>query len=290
MKKSCLPLGLIFLGILTVVGILAVIGYLHGRPAPLPAQQTLRPGVEYRRSVRLTPRPMIIHLLTIDLRTNGLRFLVTPPDDPGSDLPLRGRTTSQFLQEFDLDIAVNGDGCSPWWSRGPLDYYPRVGDPLAPRGTAASRGKVYWRTDLPVPTLYISSRNRLSFDAPSRPYNAISGETRLIINGSIVGDLNDTDLHPRTAVGYSKNGRYLYLVVVDGRQPLYSEGITLRELAELLLSLGAYNAMNLDGGGSSTMVIRGRDGQPRVLNSPIDQYIPGRERVVCNHLGIYFVR
>ncbi len=95
---------------------------------------------------------------------------------------------------------------------------------------------------------------------------------------------------PRTAIGYSKSGRYLYLVVVDGRQPFYSEGITLDELAHLMISLGAQYAMNLDGGGSSTMVVAGRDGQPRILNSPIDNYIPGRERPVANHLGVYVTK
>jgi hypothetical protein len=45
--------------------------------------------------------------------------------------------------------------------------------------------------------------------------------------------------------------------------------------------------MNLDGGGSSTLVIEGEDGQPVILNSPIDHYIPGTERPVANHLGIY---
>jgi exopolysaccharide biosynthesis protein len=48
--------------------------------------------------------------------------------------------------------------------------------------------------------------------------------------------------------------------------------------------------MSLDGGGSSTMVIEGDDGEPKILNSPIDQYIPGRERPVANHLGIYLNR
>jgi hypothetical protein len=45
--------------------------------------------------------------------------------------------------------------------------------------------------------------------------------------------------------------------------------------------------MSLDGGGSSTMVIEGRDGGPRVLNTLIDEGIPGRERAVANHLGIF---
>ena len=108
----------------------------------------------------------------------------------------------------------------------------------------------------------------------------------LVMGGNAMPDLDDQELHPRSAVGYSRNGRYLYLVVVDGRQPCYSEGITLAKLAELLASLGAQYAMNLDGGGSSTLVIQAGDGKARILNSPIDNYIPGRERPVANHLGI----
>ncbi len=100
-------------------------------------------------------------------------------------------------------------------------------------------------------------------------------------------DLNDAKPQPRTAIGYSRNGRYLYLVVVDGRQAFYSEGMTLRELADWMISRGAQYAMNLDGGGSSTMVVQDRDGRPRLLNSPIDNYLPGRERPVANHLGIF---
>lgn len=109
----------------------------------------------------------------------------------------------------------------------------------------------------------------------------------LVMGGSRIPDLDDSDLHPRTAVGYSKNGRYLYLVVVDGRQPFYSDGITIKELADLMISLGAQYAMNLDGGGSSTMVVEGKDGNPRVLNSPVDDFLPRQERPVANHLGIY---
>ena len=284
-RKARLWMGLLLLVALCVGGSLL---YLHGRPAPVPVKQTLRQGVDYQRIVRISPRPMVIHVLKINMKTNRMRFVVTPPDDPNSDLPLRARTTSQFLEEFDLEIAVNGDGFSPWWSRGPADYYPHVGDPVAPRGDTASLGKVYWRAQEPFPTLYISSRNQLSFDAPTRPYNAISGETRLVRGGSPVDGLNDSTLHPRTAIGYSKSEKTLYIVVVDGRQPFYSQGITLSELADLMIALGAHDAMNLDGGGSSALVVRGEDGKPRILNSPIDLYIPGRERPVANHLGIYF--
>jgi exopolysaccharide biosynthesis protein len=88
-------------------------------------------------------------------------------------------------------------------------------------------------------------------------------------------------------MGINRNGRYLYILVVDGRQPFYSEGATFADLAKLLIDQGAYMGMSLDGGGSSTMVIEGENDKPEILNSPIDIYIPGRERPVGNHLGIY---
>jgi exopolysaccharide biosynthesis protein len=81
------------------------------------------------------------------------------------------------------------------------------------------------------------------------------------------------------------------LFVVDGRQPNYSEGMSLPELAQVMLDYGADTALNLDGGGSSTLVMEGNDGKPHVLNSPIHGRVPpGRERPVANHLGIFAKR
>ncbi len=76
---------------------------------------------------------MIAHVISIDTKKKDISFLVTPPDSEG-ETPLKARTTSQFLEEFDLQIAVNGDRFSPWWSHSPADYYPHVGDPVAPAG------------------------------------------------------------------------------------------------------------------------------------------------------------
>jgi exopolysaccharide biosynthesis protein len=136
--------------------------------------------------------------------------------------------------------------------------------------------------------LYITRRNNLTFNnPPNKVFNALSGDIMLIMGSKIISGLDDNTLHPRTALGINHNGRWLYLVVVDGRQPFYSMGATYHELADLLLDLGAHYAMALDGGGSSTMVMQGENGEPIILNSPIDNYIPGRERPVANHLGIY---
>jgi len=265
--------------------------YDRGRPAPIPMKQKLYDGIVYRRVVHFLPRPMIAHVLTVDTRAQGIEFLVTASDTE-TETPLNARTTSQFLQEFNLQLAINGGGFSPWWSHSPADYYPHVGDPITPFGLTASNGDVYWLgddTDIGTePTLYIGRRNTLSFNnKPSHVYNAISGDRMLVQKGEIVSDLDDKELDPRTAVGINRNGRYLYLIVVDGRQPFYSAGATFRELANLLIDQGAFMGMSLDGGGSSTMVRAGEAGQPVILNSPIDNYIPGRERPVGTHLGIY---
>ena len=72
------------------------------------------------------------------------------------------------------------------------------------------------------------------------------------------------ELHPRTAVGLRADGTWVF-VVVDGRQPRLSVGMNLEELAGLLLSLGCVDALNLDGGGSTTLYYQGK-----VVNSPSD--------------------
>ena len=74
---------------------------------------------------------------------------------------------------------------------------------------------------------------------------------------------------------------------MDGRQPFYSAGATYQDLAELLKDFDAYFAMALDGGGSSALVIKDEFGNIQTLNSPIDNYIPGRERPVSNHFGVF---
>ena len=142
----------------------------RGRPAPVPMKEELYEGVTYRRVVHVFPGPMVAHVIRIDTKAKGLSFLVTPPDSAGEQ-PLKARTTSQFLEEFGLQIAVNGDGVYPWWSNSPADYYPRVGDPITPLGFSASAGDVYWNgenaEDIGIePTLYITRRNGLSFNNP----------------------------------------------------------------------------------------------------------------------------
>jgi hypothetical protein len=112
----------------------------------------------------------------------------------------------------------------------------------------------------------------------------VGGGPRLVHNGEVhvdyesekMGRSFSETLHPRTAVGISADGSTLYLVVVDGRQPRLSVGVGLEELARYMRDLGCAEAINFDGGGSSTMVVRGE-----VVNSPSDRLGP---RTVANAL------
>jgi hypothetical protein len=262
--------------------------YTH-RPLPPEIEQVLFDGVTYTRDVRQNPRPLVIHVVKIDLDMRGIRFLVTP-GQPDQDYSLNARTTSGFLTEFDLQLAVNAGFFSPWWSEGIFNYYPHSGDPVNARGLASSEGVVYSQQDPDYPTLYLSANNDAQFYRDSGEiYNAVTGNVVFLSNGEVIPDDHNynTDLHPRTAVALNSDGEILFLIVVDGRQPNYSEGVSLSELAQITLEFGGDTALNLDGGGSSTLVIEGESGMPIVLNSPIDHGLPGHERPVANHIGVY---
>ncbi len=114
-----------------------------------------------------------------------------------------------------------------------------------------------------------------------RVVHAIGGGPRLLAGGAVADEGFASTLverrHPRTAMGVLPDGR-IVLLVVDGRSPSHSLGMTLLELATEMRRLGAVDAMNLDGGGSSTMVVNGR-----VVNLPSDET---GERAVANALII----
>ncbi len=281
LSKGCVSI-LIVLLILLCIGLPLV--YYAGRPLPTAVRRELAPGVVYYRRFHWTPNLMVAHIVSVDLNQPDVRVLVTP-GDPGTEYPLRASTTSQFARDYGALVAINGDGFTPWYFNSLLDYYPHSGDPVRPNGFAASEGVVYSPSN-GGPVLYISQTNRASFDQSEDPiYNAIAGDRMIVSGGAAVEGLDDNRLAPRTAVGLDAYSNRLILIVIDGRQPFYSQGATLAQLADLLIYYGATDAMSLDGGGSSTMAVRGALGV-EVMNSPIDGYIPGRERPVANHLGI----
>ncbi len=113
-----------------------------------------------------------------------------------------------------------------------------------------------------------------------RPTVAITGNKFLLRNNRIEV-IDDAEMHPRTAIGVDYDTNRLFLLVIDGRQD-FSRGSTMVELAERMVFLGADEALNLDGGGSSTLVARKTNGRVGVVNSPSD----GGQRRVPNGLEI----
>ncbi len=105
------------------------------------------------------------------------------------------------------------------------------------------------------------------------PVYGVSFGPALVVEGE-PRHTESRDLHPRTAVGQLECGSLLF-IVIDGRQPGWSRGITINDLRDLFIERGAVNAYNLDGGGSSAMIYEGR-----VLNRPSD----GRLRLVANNI------
>ncbi|MDD2628929.1 MAG: phosphodiester glycosidase family protein [Limnochordia bacterium] len=107
-----------------------------------------------------------------------------------------------------------------------------------------------------------------SFDGPDNLQLAVCGYPMLIEDGVVQRDFPDwlNGPNPRTAVGLNKQGTTLTLVVVDGRSQV-SYGLTLDQLAQLLKTIGLHSALNFDGGGSSTMVLRQPMGRAMVVNT-----------------------
>jgi hypothetical protein len=124
--------------------------------------------------------------------------------------------------------------------------------------------------------------HQLTTDAPARFRFAIGG-CPILRGGRPLADLDTVVTAPRTATGVGGNGRWMYLVVVDGRSEK-SGGMTVAEVSALLDRLGAEDAVSLDSGGSSTFVLRAPgERAATVRNHPSD----GRERMVANGIGVF---
>ncbi|KKI93305.1 hypothetical protein WQ54_05075 [Bacillus sp. SA1-12] len=116
-----------------------------------------------------------------------------------------------------------------------------------------------------------------------QPFQFAIGGNPVLVKEGKVQPVDDSVTAPRTAVGFSADGKEMYLVVVDGRQAS-SRGMTLFEMGELMKEFGSFHSLNLDGGGSSTMVARAAGGnQANIKNNPSD----GTERAVPNGIGIF---
>lgn len=246
------------------------------------------PGVHYR--YLWSPEgPWAVHLLDVELERCGVGLsVVRAPGAPGTDTS-RARVTGLMARAPSGSVAaVNGD------------FFTDEGSPRGPElSTAGLRGEgerpvFAWDPDLGpwigaarvVRDSLVKMGERWTEGSDgARGATLVSGFPELLDRGRRVGDLETGERrsfagvrHPRTVVGHSPAAGRLWIVVVDGRQGSYSAGMTLPEITGFLEALGATEALNLDGGGSSVMVLG-----DRAVSRPSDEE---GERPVVNALVV----
>jgi exopolysaccharide biosynthesis protein len=231
-----------------------------------------------------------MHIARIDLTAAGIGVLVTPGKPTPDRTETTARTTSEFLTEFKLQLAVNANFFFPFREKAPWDFYPASGDRSNAVGQAIANGAIYSAAEKDWAVLCFTANNRAQMVAsgtcPAGTRQAVAGIGMIVQNGQFQRQPDDQERYSRTVVAIDRSGQTLWILIADDKQIFYSEGATLAELADLAIQLGADAAINLDGGGSTTLVVGTASG-PQLLNSPAHTKIPRRERPVANHLGFY---
>jgi hypothetical protein len=246
------------------------------------------PGVVYYTETRHEP-PTRLFIAEVELTNATLQLRVAPggpdPDGPGKWQTTLMTPTSIGVREG-FALVVNGDffdGLSIKDAEGTNSHY-RAEIWAAVNGPAVTDGRVWSTSTNPLPCLVVHKDRKVTIEILDRPtpddWEVVAGNTLLVQDGEAVPH-NSKTRHPRTVAGLDKTRTRLILMVVDGRKPGVAVGMNYDELAAEMLRLGCYQALNLDGGGSSVMAVRDGSGF-HLLNEPSD----GHERPVANVLGI----
>ena len=225
--------------------------------AELPWQQRT-PAIAY---LRYSPQhDSVVHALRVDLQAPGIQVLLTPASERGQALPnmntaanaVASVNASFFSKEFTPRGLTVSNG-EAWQPVADQQTSPLIACDSKPVCTIQLHGpfelKPGWRTVV-----------------AGTPWLLDEGRTRKPEDDAGCANLC-AKTHPRTASGIDASGRCLYLVTAEGRRPPVL-GLTLTELYAVMLQLGARNALILEGGGSTTMLLEGKSLVERPLNEP----------------------
>lgn len=221
-----------------------------------------------------------IHVLTIDLTQRVFRIRATEP--PG------GMPTDDFAVAYGCQLAINGDFgtvSAPWKTTGLA-----MGNGI--RWENTNDGTLEGYTAFGRDNRVVQSPPAEVLQQPEPWMHEIVGGRPLVVDQGVALDPvppysrdgcspHFCELHPRTAAGINQDGTALILATIDGRYT-GAAGMTTKQVGTLMVEMGAWRALNMDGGGSTTMYIENQGG---VVNSPSD----GSVRTVSNHLGIQIV-
>jgi exopolysaccharide biosynthesis protein len=262
------------------------------------------PAVEFKQEKRSDP-PQRIYVAKIDMSNPLVQVRVSrggpDPDGDGEWTTTLMRPT-KIAEREGFDVVVNGDFFSV--SRGKdaegeaaiKEFKNTLWATVS--GPAETDDAVWAKAAKPRAAFMIDDQKRMRIDRVSEPpkdvVQAIAGSGVIVKDGKNVAPPADKPgfsrgPHPRTALGIADGGKTLLLVVVDGRQKGVAVGMSLPELAEVMIKHGAQHALNLDGGGSSMMGIRNpKTRKIEIVNVPSDGAAKGliHERAVANVLGV----
>lgn len=241
----------------------------------------LREGVSVRGYALEEPRTMKAYVIRIDLTTPGIWFTATERADGwgrridavtnGSCLvETKLETTMDFMERrrcagMNVEVAVNATPWLPFPAPKGVEFCDPVGWCVAD-GVEVSRPKRH-------EALFIvrkSGNAEIIAGIPKGGMDdiafAVSGFDVIMTNGVDVAGLKPS-IHPRTAFGLTPDRKTLVLLAVDGRQPGYSLGADMGNLCAILRGEGVSDAVNMDGGGSTSLVVFDRkNGRPLMIN------------------------
>ena len=265
----------------------------------------LREGVSVKALALEEPRLMKAYIARVDLSTPGIGFTATDrAENWGETMPdytnrtvlidTKRETTAAFMarrraQGLDVELAVNTAPWGPWVPPFTHTYGSFKGWNVS-GGVELSHGKnpkkgafIVVRKDGRVdatPRVPVAETNSVAI--------AMCGFGMIMTNGVptfSVAHPRPAQLAPRTALGVTADRKTLVVLVVDGRQPGYSLGADIEDLYNILRKEGVTDAVNMDGGGSSSLVVYDRAaGRPLMVN----HQPRGTERKNALNFGIFF--
>lgn len=271
--------------------------------------KSLHRGIRLVKIKRTSPRLIRAAIMRIDLSTPGLTFVTTGrdanwgrpmPDYPKLQIRTKRATTGEFMQKMRAPVKQGGRAlnvvaafnASPWrpWT---APYNHKYADPP---GVNISDGVIVGNRGNKNPALVIYKDGKVDIvdKIPKADFpkikDALSGFYMIARNGQVLPDTVAVarQCHPRTAYGLSADRRYLYVIVIDGRQKKWSLGAKGSETGSFLVEAGASDAINMDGGGSATMCCWDRRKKKMVMinRQGLNDYM----RPVANNLGVILKR
>jgi len=235
-------------------------------------------GLDYGLQELKDPRPNRVHILRVDLGRGKVQPAVVIASDPDGGGPAEAALTDPLRLARDRSVLAFVN-TNPWDSfpdiAGKRDRSWFGGQPVDIHGLAVSGGEMRSHAHPSYASVRVNDRGRVFMrDSPAdgSVVEGMAGFEQIVRERNIVVRPGGA-LHPRTAIGVDQDGIVMWLVVVDGRQKQYSEGMSLHELGCLMLDLGCWNATNMDGGGSSIMGLAEVSEAIRVVNSPSDRVL-----------------